>query len=151
MQFVQVTKIKVLQTIFAAMFSTKLFPGILFAALIAVLAFLAQTYVGFLGVEVYAITIGMAIGNLKKLPASLESGIQFSEKKILGWAVALLGLQLSFKELSLSVWLVPVLIIIIAMSILLGKTLAKRLRVGPSSRRCWSALAGVPRNWSRST
>jgi len=113
------------------MFNAKVLPGILFATALAVVAFLAQNYLGLLGTEVYAITFGLAIGNLFTLPQKFTPGIQFSEKKILGWAIALLGLQLSFRNLSLSIWLIPVLLIVIAISILLGKILAKKLSVNP--------------------
>lgn len=113
------------------MFSSKIIPGMLFSIALAALAFLAQNQLGMLGTEVYAISIGMLLGNLMKLPDILSLGIQFSEKKILGWAIALLGLQLSFRNLTLSVWLVPVLIFVIVISILLGRTIAKRINVNP--------------------
>lgn len=100
--------------------------GIALSLALAALATVFFSITGFAGVEVYALLFGLLLSNVVKLPQVFASGILFSEKKILGWSVALMGLQLSFAKFNLSWWLVPILIGLAVMAIFLGRVLSKK-------------------------
>jgi len=106
--------------------NNQIFYGIALSIGLAALAALVHFFTGFAGVEVYALLFGLLLANIIKMPAFFAPGIQFSEKKILGWAVALMGLQLNFSKLNLSWWLVPTLILTALVAIFLGRKLAQR-------------------------
>ncbi len=103
--------------------------GILLCVVVAAVSFAAKEYLGFQTTEVTALLIGLLLGNFINLGDQFNEGITFSEKKILAWAVALLGLQMSFRSLSLSLWLIPIILVMIGLSIFLGKYLAKNIGV----------------------
>ncbi len=78
-------------------------PGLLFTLTVAILALWLS---GFLpvGAVVMGISLGVLAGNIFKLPPSLSPGINFAEKKILSWAIILMGVKLDFniiKELGI--------------------------------------------------
>ena len=78
-----------------------MFKGLLFAIFLAVLAELLTHFIpGPIDAVVYAIVLGLLVGNLLPLPTSFQSGIKFSAKKLLPYAVVLLGLRLSFSQLA---------------------------------------------------
>lgn len=111
------------------MFKKELLPGVGVTIVLAAVAFGAAKAFSFGSVEVLALLLGIVLANSTTLPSTFIPGIQFSEKRILGWAIALMGLQLSFAELHLSWWLLPVLLFAIALSILLGSRLNKQFGV----------------------
>ena len=103
----------------------KYFYGILLCVLIGVASLLLAPYIP-IGSVAIAIIIGIFVGNLFKPGEKFSSGIKFSEKHILSFAIALLGVNLNFlilKQLGLK----SILLIILAMtftistSVLLGK------------------------------
>jgi uncharacterized integral membrane protein (TIGR00698 family) len=103
--------------------------GLLLTIAIAAVAF-GLTYFFALGtLEINALIIGFVLANAFKLNATLTPGIKFSEKKILGWAIALMGLQLSFAKLDLSWWLAPVIILAMLIAIGIGYRIATRFGV----------------------
>ncbi len=101
-------------------------PGIAFSAIIAVLAYTIHYFTKWLDPVVWALLIGIVIGNTVNLPVPTKSGIQYSEKKILGWAIALMGLQLSGDILSQLDWTVLFMILILLVS-----TIAAGRYIGP--------------------
>jgi len=103
--------------------------GLLLCFAIAGLSFLAKDLFGLATTEVTALLLGLGVANFFPLGEKFAPGIQFSEKKILAWAIALLGIQMSFRNLNISLWLIPAIILAIGVSIFLGKLLAKRVGV----------------------
>ncbi len=62
------------------------------------IAGVAQSLAGIIpiGAVTIAIILGIAVSNMRQLPAVMSHGIQFGEKKLLGLAIALMGLKLDF-------------------------------------------------------
>ena len=106
--------------------------GIIFTIAIAGVGFIAHYTIGLAGAEVYALLIGIVVGNLFTTNKTLQPGISYSEKKILGWAIALMGLQLNFRLLNISWWLIPVLLLVIVVVMFLGKFLSDRFSMNSS-------------------
>lgn len=113
--------------------------GILVCAIIAgVSTFLAGLNIGsfsfeVIGAPVFAIVIGMVITAIFKSFASsdnMKSGITFTSKKILQWAVIILGFTLNIKTvLAVGGQSLPVIIATIATSLIVAFVLCKLLKV----------------------
>lgn len=73
-------------------------PGIGFAFLIAVVASGLGAYFPIIGGPVFGIVLGIIINNRWGKPAQTLKGIQFTSKKILQWAIIVLGAGLSFSQ-----------------------------------------------------
>lgn len=85
------------------MINQKIIPGLLFSSLLAFLSILvpkmsifSQLHVNSL---IIAIVIGMIIKNFLHVPASFEPGIQYAFKRVLRFAVILLGFKLSIGDI----------------------------------------------------
>ncbi|MFN0121125.1 MAG: YeiH family protein [Blastocatellia bacterium] len=66
-----------------------------------------------------AILLGLLLGNLLRLPAATQPGIQFCVKKLLRLGIILVGVKLSFIDvLKLGAWGIPVVMIAIASGLL---------------------------------
>ncbi len=100
-------------------------PGIGLSVAIALIAFTATKLLSIGSVEVFALLLGFIIANVITLPQKVNPGIQFSEKKVLGWAIALMALQLNFNKFDLSLWLIPLLLIAIFFALALGSRIAR--------------------------
>ena len=72
--------------------------GILFAFVIALLANYLGSLFPIVGGAVFGIVIGIIINNFIGKPKSLEKGITFTSKKILQWAIIVLGAGLSLTQ-----------------------------------------------------
>lgn len=77
----------------------KLFPGIILAALIAALATFIESLlpIHFIGAAVIAMFIGILLNSLLKKTSVFSSGLKFTSKKLLKFAIILLGLSLNIK------------------------------------------------------
>ena len=74
--------------------------GLAYLLALTFLAILINNWTNnFIGQIVIALLLGMAASNLFKIPESWNSSVNFGEKKVLGWAIGLMGLQLSFMKL----------------------------------------------------
>lgn len=111
------------------MITKQLLPGLLVTILLAGAAFGLSFFLSIGSPEVVALLLGFVLANAVVLHPKLTPGFQFSEKRVLGWAIALMGLQLSFTKLNLSWWLLPVLIFAIAIALVLGSKISKRFGV----------------------
>ncbi len=69
--------------------------GVLLTLIIAVAAICLSIYIT-IGAVTLGIVFGIIIGNVFKLNPSFSSGIKFSEKKILSFAIILMGINLNF-------------------------------------------------------
>lgn len=96
--------------------------GIAFAGTIALIAYFSHHFSQWLDPVVWALLLGILLGNALQIPKSTLPGIQYSEKKILGWAIALMGLQLSGDTLAQLDWTILLaLVFILVLTILLSR------------------------------
>lgn len=98
-----------------------LIPGIILCLAIGAAAFLLSAYLP-LGAVTLAIIIGILIGNFFKPGDLFAKGIMYSEKKILSFAIALMGINLDFailKELGLK----SLALVVAAMIVTIGFSL----------------------------
>ena len=111
-------------------------PGLLIAFALAVTGnFLADRLALSLGLGagaisgiMVAILLGLALGNLLKLPAALKPGISFAVKRVLRLGIVLLGLKLSIVEVgSIGLKSLPVIMVTIPAAILIVTYLGRRL------------------------
>ena len=107
-------------------------PGVVLAVLIATLAYAGVGFTGVLNVEVWALFMGLVLGNIRALPDTFSSGMKFSGKKILNTAVALMGLQFAFGQIPVQFSSLLVLIFLIVASSMVGFYLARRIGILPS-------------------
>ncbi|WP_127836783.1 YeiH family protein [Clostridium prolinivorans] len=75
-----------------------LFPGIIASFIIALIATELGKLVPIIGGPVFGIIIGILINNTINKPKCLDLGINFTSKKILQWAIIVLGAGLSFNQ-----------------------------------------------------
>ncbi len=76
----------------------KLLPGILASFIIALIATQLGKLAPIIGGAVFGILIGILINNTIQKPKYLDAGISFTSKKILQWAIVVLGAGLSFNQ-----------------------------------------------------
>jgi uncharacterized integral membrane protein (TIGR00698 family) len=87
-----------------------------------------------------AILVGLALGNLVKLPKIFQPGIKFGLKKVLRLGIILLGLRLSIGDvLKLGALGIPIVILCIAAGLFFTQWLGRRLKLSPEL----STLIGV--------
>ena len=130
----------------------KIFPGILLISIIGFFANIVSDYV-LVGAVAIAIILGIFINNIVRIPSVFEPGIKFGEKKILNFAIILMGSQLNFKLLEMLNWKVFLFIFcLVLMSIFISLILGKifkiskdmSLLIGVGNGICGSsAIAGV--------
>jgi len=103
-------------------------PGLLICLVIALAAKYLTLFLPAFGAVTLAIILGIIIGNLMRLPKSFSSGIKYSEKTILSYAIMLMGLKLQLSVLK-DLGLMPILLVIsiqivtFITAILVGKAL----------------------------
>lgn len=73
--------------------------GIILCIIIAAAA-VALSHIVTIGGVAIAIILGIAVRNLFRLPGRLKPGIKFSEKTLLGYAIALMGFNLDYRIIS---------------------------------------------------
>ncbi|MDO9408848.1 putative sulfate exporter family transporter, partial [Patulibacter sp.] len=120
----------------------KLAPGLLLSFIIALAAYLAAPWVGRIApipAIIIALIIGVALNPVAVRP-QFQPGITFAVKKILRWAVALLGLKIALGDIY-GIGLPAALIVIVSMvaTVLAGLMMARLL--GQAAE--YGALAGV--------
>jgi uncharacterized integral membrane protein (TIGR00698 family) len=117
----------------------QLLPGLVVAGLLAWLSIWLSKYIGvnLMGFEktpisavMMAILLGLIIGNVIPLPASLKLGFTFSVKKVLRLGIILLGIRLSiFDVFKLGTLGVPIVLLCITGALFLTTRLNKWLRL----------------------
>ncbi|HEU4775036.1 MAG TPA: YeiH family protein [Lysobacter sp.] len=132
---------------------SSLWPGLLLAAVIAVVALLLGRWLPLVGGPVFGIVLGVAIRNIVAPPLACQPGIRFAGKQVLQWSIVALGLGLSLTQVaqtgleSLAVTLVTVAAAF-ASALLLGRLLGipskLKLLIGAGTAICGgSAIAAV--------
>ena len=101
--------------------------GVLLSLFIGLIALFLSNFVP-LGAVALAIIVGAVIGNTVKLKDKYNHGITYSEKKILGFAIAFMGINLDFVILShLGVQSLLLIVVSMAFTIWVSLYLAKAL------------------------
>ena len=99
--------------------------GILLCTIIGLVALFSSEYIP-IGAVTIAIVLGIIVGNITKLDKTFEKGIYFTEKRILPFAIALMGVNLNFKILKeLGYRSILLIIVAIIITILSSIVLAK--------------------------
>lgn len=75
-----------------------MYPGLLFAIVLAVFATFLGRLLPIIGGPVFGIVLGILIGNLLGKPKKTTEGLKFASKKILQWAIISLGGGLSLTQ-----------------------------------------------------
>ena len=114
--------------------------GLLLCMIIAVPAWLLGRKFAVVGGPVISILLGMVVGILLKNRASFEAGIKFTSKKILQWAVILLGFGMNLTVIGKTgVQSLPIILSTITTSLLVAFIMCRALKI-PSKI---STLVGV--------
>jgi uncharacterized integral membrane protein (TIGR00698 family) len=128
--------------------------GIGLSACIALLDFFIGVYIA-LGAAVLAILFGMVVSNTLKLPHKYNSGITYSEKTILAFSVATMGIELNFSIfLNLGFGTIVLMILSIAVTIFSAIIISKifnieknlGLLLGIGNGICGSSAIGATKN-----
>lgn len=92
--------------------------GLLLSIFIAIVAMSLSSYIP-IGSVAIAIIIGAILGNSIKIPSKFSSGITFSEKTLLNFSIALMGINLDFnvlKELGVNTIFIIVASLVLTLS-----------------------------------
>ena len=110
----------------------KLWRGALFALVIAVPAWFLGKRFEVVGGPVFAILIGMALALVvsDEKGAPLAAGVKFTSKKVLQWAVVLLGFGLNLAQIArVGVTSLPIIVSTIATSLVVSFALCRALNI----------------------
>ncbi len=128
--------------------------GIILSVIIAVVAVVISQFLP-IGSVALAIIVAAIFANIVSIPKKFDAGITFSEKTLLAWAIALMGINLNFSVLE-SLGFSTIFIIIIALvatilfAVLLGKLLNFEkhfaLMLGIGNGICGSAAIAATKN-----
>lgn len=111
-------------------FVNKNWKGIALCLTIAVPSWILGTKFPIIGGAVIAILAGMVLGMIIKEKKAFESGIKFTSKKILQWAVILLGFGLNLNViLQTGKQSLPIIVSTISTSLIIAFVLCKVLRI----------------------
>lgn len=101
--------------------------GILLCIVVACIAVFSSSFIA-IGSVALAIIIGAVVGNSFSINSKYNSGITYSEKKLLGIAIALMGINLDFAILAqLGIESIGLIIVSIIVTILISVYFAKLL------------------------
>ena len=104
--------------------------GLLLCLVIAVPAFFLGKLLPVVGGPVFAILIGMVLALVIKNRDSLNTGINFTSKKILQWAVVLLGFGMNLTEiLRVGAQSLPIIVSTIATSLILSYIMYRAMKM----------------------
>lgn len=89
------TKVKQRQFKFFETKMGKNFPGVMLTLILAFIAYLISNQIPLIAAAVAGIVLGMLVRNFFDVPVMFEAGIQYSLKKILKYAIILLGISIN--------------------------------------------------------
>jgi uncharacterized integral membrane protein (TIGR00698 family) len=114
-------------------------PGLVMCIIIGGISFIVARYIP-LGSVTISILLGVLTANIVRLPDITKEGVRFAEKKILTWAIALLGLELDYRVLlSLGYSTIVIILAGVIFTIGMGLFWGKILKAG----RNLSLLVGI--------
>lgn len=106
------------------------FSGILLALILSIPAWILGQHFKTIGAPVFGILFGMFVGNFIKDKSNFNSGITFTSKKILQYAVILLGFGLNLSNvLKTGVESLPIIITTITTALLIAYLVQKFLKI----------------------
>ena len=104
--------------------------GIIICLIIAIPSYILGTYFPIIGGPVIAILAGMAVAIVLKDKSAFNKGIKFVSKKVLQWAVILLGFGMNLSVVAeTGLQSLPIIISTITVSLLVAFFLSKALRI----------------------
>ena len=119
---------------------SSIWKGVLFCLVIAVPSFFLGKLVPVVGGPVFSILIGMVAAMFLRNREALESGIRFTSKKVLQWAVVLLGFGMNLSVVAeTGAQSLPIIISTISVSLLVAFLLSRVIGIGRNT----SVLIGV--------
>ena len=119
---------------------SSIWKGVLFCLAIAVPSFILGKLVPVVGGPVFSILIGMVIAVFLKDRGFLDAGIRFSSKKILQWAVVLLGFGMNLSVVAeTGLQSLPIILSTISISLIVAFLLSRVIGIGKNT----SVLIGV--------
>ncbi|MGT2929545.1 YeiH family protein [Streptococcus dentasini] len=74
--------------------------GFALTAVIALVALVLGNYIPLIGSSIFAIILGIIVSNTIGIPASAQAGVAYSGKKILQYAIIILGASMPIQEVS---------------------------------------------------
>lgn len=95
-------------------FHKEMVKGFFLCFLVGVISIFIANFFPYLGATSIAIILGIVVGNTLGKDKKFQPGIVFSEKKILTWAITLLGFSLNLKSIT-SLGLPAVILILLSM------------------------------------
>lgn len=128
--------------------------GLILAIIISIISIYLSTFVA-IGSVAIAIVVAAIFANVVTLPHKFDSGINFGEKTLLAYAIALMGINLDFSVLqSLGLNAIFIIIIALALTLLFSLFLAKvfnfdkrfSLMLGIGNGICGSAAIAATKN-----
>jgi uncharacterized integral membrane protein (TIGR00698 family) len=103
--------------------------GLLYIVFVTFIAYiLGDLVMGFSNI-IWALLIGLILGNIFNLNQRFPKALVFGEKQLLAGAIILLGFQLDVMVIQNYIWMLPVLAIMIIISMALGIKLAPRFGI----------------------
>ncbi|MCU5746606.1 YeiH family protein [Staphylococcus sp. SQ8-PEA] len=104
--------------------------GLIVTVIIAIIASTLGHFFPIIGSAIFAIIIGMVVGNLFHIPDSFQAGIQFSSKKVLHYSIIVLGFTLSFQSIGSVGWRsIPIIFITLILAFITVYILLKLLKI----------------------
>ncbi len=114
------------------MFHTSQLKGLMLSLAIALPAYFLGQAFPIIGGPVFAIILGMILGNFKTWDPSFQPGLQFAAKKLLQYAVILLGFGLNLHVVfQTGKESLPIILATISTALILAYLLAKLLKIDP--------------------
>lgn len=105
--------------------------GLACCAALAGLADLLAPYVP-LGRVMWALLLGLGVGQIVGVPVSLKEGIHFAEKQVLSWAVICMGAGLNLQHVTTLGWrAIGIVLCSVGISLWGAKLLGRRLGLAP--------------------
>ncbi len=111
-----------------------MWPGLFLSGAVAAVAFGLRLLpgLGLFSPMIIAVILGIAYHNLFGMPASARAGVNFSARKVLRFAVALLGLQLTIAQVAEIGWVgIVIIVTVLVANFLFTKWLGRLLEVEP--------------------
>lgn len=122
-------------------------PGVLLSLVVASLCLVVNHFAAMASPLLLAIIAGAVAANVRRLPARLQPGLDFSGKRLLRAGIVLLGLQLSVQDIaSLGAGMVVVLVAVVALGILSTLLIGSWLGIGWGQRiliACGFSICGA--------
>lgn len=117
---------------------TRIFPGVLFCVVLAIGAWHAGRVFNIIGGPVFAILIGMVLSGLIKNKEVLQAGVGFASKKVLQYAVILLGFGMNLSVvMETGKRSLPIILSTILSSLAVAYILQRVLHVQKKQRFWW--------------